>query len=85
MCTINHTIHRKVPTPVIWIHGGLALLGGSTAGKLTVWDVMGFLSNGGEEDGHPTEPRILHELTIPKQAEALAIAVRYRLLKDILL
>ncbi|RPD78147.1 WD40 repeat-like protein [Lentinus tigrinus ALCF2SS1-7] len=43
VCTVEHTIRQKVPTPAIWIHGGFALLGGTTSGWLTVWDIVGFL------------------------------------------
>ncbi|RPD67767.1 WD40 repeat-like protein [Lentinus tigrinus ALCF2SS1-7] len=74
VCTVDHKVLRKVPTPAIWIHGGFALLGGTTAGQLTVWDITDFL--GREEGAGPAEVRVLYQLSIPKQAECLAIAVR---------
>ncbi|TFK79939.1 WD40 repeat-like protein [Polyporus arcularius HHB13444] len=76
LCTIKHKILRKVATPAIWIHGGFALLGGTTSGKLTVWDVTDFLRR--EDDDAAAEVRVLYELPIPKEAEALAVAVSPR-------
>ncbi len=71
LCTVDHEIRRRIPTPSIWIHGSCALLGGSTAGQLTLWDVMN-IDDAREEDKHPD---ILYRLPIPDQAEAVAIAV----------
>ena len=73
LCTVDHEIRRKVPTPAIWIHGGLAILGGSTAGQLTLWDVKNV--HDPREANGPAVARVLYRLPVPKQAEAVAIAV----------
>ncbi|OSC99346.1 WD40 repeat-like protein, partial [Trametes coccinea BRFM310] len=39
LCAIEHDNRGAYPIPVTFIHGGLALLGGSTTGELMIWDV----------------------------------------------
>ncbi|TFK79512.1 hypothetical protein K466DRAFT_606093 [Polyporus arcularius HHB13444] len=48
--------------------------------KLTVWDVTDFLRR--EDDDAAAEVRVLYELPIPKEAEALAVAGHYLVDKD---
>ena len=74
LCSLDHEIRGGYPTPVLWLHVGLALLGGTTAGQLTLWDVMNVNEVHGA-DGHPVA-RVLYRLPLPSQATSLAIAVR---------
>ncbi|KAI1785298.1 WD40-repeat-containing domain protein [Ganoderma leucocontextum] len=73
LCATNHEILENYPTPVLWIHGGLALLEGSTAGQLTLWDLVDHLEGKGKVD---PRPRILYRLPIPKSANVMSISVR---------
>ncbi|CDO75320.1 hypothetical protein BN946_scf184517.g3 [Trametes cinnabarina] len=80
LCAIEHDNRGAYPIPVLFIHGGLALFGGSTTGELMIWDVIDTESgnvvlNTPEKDDH--QPRLLHVLPVPQQAKALAISAFY--------
>ena len=36
----EHDVGESWPTPVLFIHGGRAIVGGTTVGKVTIWDVF---------------------------------------------
>ena len=73
LCSLDHEVRAGHPTPVLWLHGGLALLGGTTAGQLTLWDVMNTHEMN-DADDHPAA-RVLYRLPLPNQAMSVAIAV----------
>jgi hypothetical protein len=37
--SMTHAIRRRVGAPVSFVHGGNALLGGSSTGRVDLWDV----------------------------------------------
>ncbi|RDX51282.1 WD40 repeat-like protein [Lentinus brumalis] len=65
--TFRHTVGKPQPTPVLFIHGGRAIVGGSTVGTVHVWD----LDQGGRFPLH-----------IPNEAPVLAIAGHYQPQQD---
>ncbi|KAL1937980.1 hypothetical protein VTO73DRAFT_12730 [Trametes versicolor] len=85
LCSINNDAGDASPTPVLFVHGGLALLGGSTAGMLRIWDVLDTATGDVElnvpEEEDP-EPEVMHELPIPYHAKTLAIDAYYDEDKD---
>ncbi|KAI1783122.1 WD40-repeat-containing domain protein [Ganoderma leucocontextum] len=74
LCSLDHDIRRTIPTQVHWIHGGLAVVGGSTAGQLTIWDVS-HLSDHRAGDQNLGRGRVLYRLPLPEHAMSVAIAV----------
>ncbi|KAI9069597.1 WD40 repeat-like protein [Trametes sanguinea] len=79
LCAIEQDNPGFHPLPVLFIHGGLALVGGSVLGELNIWDVMDTESgtpslNTPESDD--LQPRVIDTLRIPKRAKILAISVR---------
>ncbi|KAI9069148.1 WD40 repeat-like protein [Trametes sanguinea] len=78
LCTIEHNNRGAYPIPVLFIHGDLALLAGSTTGELIIWDVVDTESGNATlntPEGEDPQPRVMHVLPVPQQAKALAIAV----------
>ncbi|KAI0648744.1 hypothetical protein C8Q79DRAFT_1007319 [Trametes meyenii] len=68
------------PLPVLFIHGSLALLGGSTIGEISVWDVLDTVTGGPQlnvPEAEEAQAQVLHTLPIPKRAKALAIDAFY--------
>ncbi|KAI0648768.1 WD40-repeat-containing domain protein [Trametes meyenii] len=68
------------PLPVLFIHGSLALLIGSTTGDINVWDVLDTITEGPQLNVPETEEaraQVLHTLSIPRRAKALAIDAFY--------
>ncbi|TBU22722.1 hypothetical protein BD311DRAFT_811285 [Dichomitus squalens] len=61
--SFEHDVGEPFPTPVLFIHNGNALVGGSTVGKVNIWDIHGMGK--------------MHSLTIPKRAKVLALAAHY--------
>ncbi|KAI1785652.1 WD40-repeat-containing domain protein [Ganoderma leucocontextum] len=82
LCSLDQDMRRTFPTPVLWIHGGLALLGGTTTGQLTLWDVMDVDEKGKGKGDQPLGPRVLYRLALPEHAMSLAIAAHYDNQKD---
>ncbi|KAI9069637.1 WD40 repeat-like protein [Trametes sanguinea] len=42
--SLFHTVKKKFPVPVLYVHGGNVILGGSSAGVLDLWYIEGTLS-----------------------------------------
>ena len=40
--SFQHDVGEPFPTPVLFIHNGNALVGGSTVGNVNIWDVHGM-------------------------------------------
>ena len=40
VASFEHEIGEPMPTPVLFTHGGRAIVGGSTVGKVNIWDVL---------------------------------------------
>lgn len=75
---LDRDIVRTIPTPSIWVHRGLALLGSSTAGQLIIWNLADIVSDGRVSGGNNgAEKRIMSRLPIPLQAVVVAIDVSH--------
>ncbi|PIL28478.1 hypothetical protein GSI_08516 [Ganoderma sinense ZZ0214-1] len=57
--TFEHDVGERLPTPVLFIHNGQAVVGGSTVGRVNMWDL--------DRGKMPT-------LSIPNRGRVLAIA-----------
>ncbi|KAI0657557.1 WD40-repeat-containing domain protein [Cubamyces menziesii] len=58
--SLFHKVGKQYPAPVLYVHGGNAILGGSTAGVLDLWYVEGALSRKMQTLPVPGEP---HQFT----------------------
>ena len=38
--SLSHTVGDVYPVPVLFVHGGTAILGGSTVGEVELWNVI---------------------------------------------
>ncbi|KAH7903819.1 WD40-repeat-containing domain protein [Hygrophoropsis aurantiaca] len=65
--TLTHDVKRRLPVPVLFIHRGNAILGGSTSGKASLWTSAG---------------KHLHTFPHEENAIILAIAAHYNRVKD---
>ncbi|KAL7279761.1 hypothetical protein ACG7TL_006168 [Trametes sanguinea] len=80
LCTIEQDNKDAYPVPVRFIHGGLALIGGSASGELKIWDVSETesglpLLNTPESD--ELQLRVIDTLRIHKRAKVLALSAHY--------
>ncbi|OSD01991.1 WD40 repeat-like protein [Trametes coccinea BRFM310] len=68
--SLFHEVGEEFPVPVLYVHGGNAILGGSTAGVLDLWYVEGTLS------------RKMQTFPIPGGGRVASIAAHYNVDHD---